>query len=418
MARKASSEIDVPIIHAAEVASIERFLSVALLTPLVDPEIGQHPRDPAVIWSFTTNLVGLSGVGKSKVVGSVCRRIGVDLFQVFAATKQPEDFSGAIVPTPQGVVIECILPAARAAINNGGGCIFIDEISDARPATLAAMHSFVNDRRAGDHPLPPRTRFVTAMNPSEYATAGHGLSPAMANRTAHVQFPPPTRTKWVGWANGESDQLLTLGSGENRVIQNWTAHMSSSVSMISKFMEGVDDEMLHCQPKPDDPQAEGAWNSPRTWWWFVCARNTVKCLGESKALELELAEALLGPGPKDAWAEFLETAELVSPQDMLEGKWEPDKLRVDRTDMSLRAMAGYLRDTAKDDRQVAIDMAHSGWQQIEKTIDAGMADLVVRPANVLLRAQLGRKKTNDQVAEIAEKVIDRLSTDGYSKFSE
>jgi hypothetical protein len=413
-----SEQIELVEIHAAEVASIERFLSVALLTPLVNPEIGQHPRDPIVRWGVNTNLVGLSGVGKSDVVGSTCRRIGIDMFPVFAATKQPEDFSGAIVPTPQGIVIECILPAARAAINNGGGCIFVDEISDARPATLAAMHSFLNDRRAGDHPLPPRTRFITAMNPAEYATAGHGLSPAMANRTAHVKFPPPTRTKWCNWAEGNLDRLISIGAGENKVIENWNTHMSTSVSLVTKFMEKVEDEMLHNQPKPDDPHSEGAWNSPRTWWWFVCARNTVACLGESRGLELEMAEALLGPGPKDAWAEHLEEAALTSPLDMVAGKWNPNKLRLDITDMSLRAMVGYLRDVAKEDRAQAIGLAVGAWQQIEKTVDVGLADLVVKPANVLLRAKLGRKKTNDQVAEIAERIIDRLTADGYSKFSE
>lgn len=257
-----------------------------------------------------------------------------------------------------------------------------------------------------------------AMNPPEYATAGHGLSPAMANRTAHIQVHSPPRSKWVRWINGEVEQLLTLGSGENRVIDHWNTHWSSSVSLMSKFMEDTEDEMLHNQPKPDDPHSEGAWNSPRTWHWFLCARNTIQCLGESKGLELEFAEALLGPGPRDAWAEWLEKSDLVSPMDMVLGKWSPDKIRLDKTDMSLRAMAGFLRDMAKEDRATAVGHAFSAWQQLEKTIDIGLADLVVKPANVLLRAQLGRKKTNDQVAEIAEKIIERLSADGFSKFSE
>ena len=91
-----------------QTTSLEQLIAVCLMTPR------HEPTDPTCIWGLPLNIVGLSGGGKSERVAAACRAIGLPLQTVFPASKQPEDFGGAPFATPDGIVIECILPQAEA----------------------------------------------------------------------------------------------------------------------------------------------------------------------------------------------------------------------------------------------------------------------------------------------------------------
>ncbi|GAF95519.1 unnamed protein product, partial [marine sediment metagenome] len=61
-------------VYTARVSDLETYLVVMALTPIVDPEINQHPSDPDCLWGPGVNMVGLNATRKSSLVRSVGRR--------------------------------------------------------------------------------------------------------------------------------------------------------------------------------------------------------------------------------------------------------------------------------------------------------------------------------------------------------
>ena len=342
--------------------SLEQFLCAAMLVPLADP------RDSATIWGVPINLVGLSGIGKTARIRAVGKAIGVTVHPVYAATKQPEDFSGALVPTPDGVIVECILPAARKCIAEGSGIIHLDEISCARPATQSALLSFVDERRIGDQLLPPKVRTLLSMNPPEYAAGGHDLEPPLANRMGWKEMTPPTVSSWSSWLLDEQgEDLEPLTDGEARVRMHFHNVWPGVKGLATAFMHAKGDDMLHDQPKPDDDKSSGPWPSPRTWTWALRAIATVRCLQLPSDLELEFVQCLVGEGPALEWAEYAATANLPDPQDMLTKGWKANTQRLDISFGAINAMIDFVksRPDAKEQEHFAV----AAWKIIEASVN-------------------------------------------------
>lgn len=398
-------------------ASLEQFLSVALLTPIFDPTRHRTPADPTVIWGVPVNLVGLSGIAKTSRIKAVGRSVGIPTHSVFVPTKQPEDFTGAYVPTPDGLVVECVLPAARKCIDAGFGCIHLSELSCGRPAVQAALLSVVNERQVGDHLLPPRTRFLIDMNPTEYAAGGYALEAAMANRMAHKEYPIPPKNQFKNFLLGQVEKLGSLQQGEQRVIKGWAQHWASQVAMMSTFIDVCNDEVIVNQPKPDDPHSGGAWPSWRTWHYALCASAAARCLGLQE-VEDEFVETLVGEGPATVWMEHKAKSDLPNPLTMLTKGWKPDKKRLDRTIAALISMTEYLKALNEENRQTAVRLSANGWKLLRDTMDAKLSDIVIGPAQTLIRSKLGRHDTDAVTAAAAEQVIFDLSQAGLTAMAD
>lgn len=389
---------------------LEEFLTVALSTPQSDPS------DNTCIWGIPTNLVGLSGIGKTERVSAIGRSMGLKVWPVYVTTKQPEDFTGALVPTPNGIIIECILPAARRCIEDGCGIIFLDEISDARPAVQAACHSFVNERRVGDHVLPPRTRIVLAMNPPERATAGFGLSGPMANRMAHVDYPTPSWEDWVSWLQHQNKlNLDKVGDLETKVRKNYPNVWPTVVGLGAGYMKARQGEGLHKQPDPDHPDIGKAWPSPRTWNWTLRAIAAVRCLGAAKDLELQFAKSLLGDGTATELFAWLRDNDLGNPEEMLLNGWQPSITRADRDYACIQSMTAFAtsRQSTKDKYLFATKL----WHILKNVIEKGQADLIVQSGKALVENNLANEAGDQALVTIASEVIFELTTDGMAKYA-
>lgn len=406
-------------IYTATVSDLDTYLTVALNTPIIKCAAQQHPSDPACIWGYGVNLVGLNATRKSDMLEQIGMRTNTPVFKALAPIRQPEDFAGAAMPVQNGIVIECILPAARSCLASPDGSIlFIDETSDAPRATLAALHNIPVERKVGDHSLPPRTRCVTAMNPPEFATVGHGISSGIASRFAHVWVPPPTRLQWRTWMRGRLKPLMTMVDAMNLVIQNWNQHWPLTMSITDKFMERTEDSTLHDQPKPDDPRSGGPWANPRGWHYFICARTALKCLGAPAHLEFEILETLMGPAVVKLWTEWLAKSNLPSIEDMLQGNWELNKTRLDYIYMCMTYLCEHVRAMAIEDKALVVSQAAGAWVQVERVYDGGLGDIAVEPAQELCRAGMGADAPDANVRQVAERVIEKMTEGGYSAFAE
>ena len=403
-------------VYTARVSDLEMYSVVMALTPIVDPEINQHPSDPDCKWGVGINFVGLNATRKSSLARSVGRRTGLGVWIVNAPTKRPDDFGGVVVPTANGIALECILPPARHCMAAGGGIILIDEISDALPAVQAASHTIPVEGYVGDHPLPKRARTWMAMNPIEYATVGHGIGSGLGSRYAHVWVDPPTRHQWVNWLQGNLNQLIRADVWEAKVIQEWNKHWPETVSLASAYMLSTDDSTLHDQPKPDDPRSGGPWANPRAWHWFCCARTAMRCLDAPSTLELEIMETLMGRGVTATWAAWVANADLPNVNRVLKGDWKIDTTRPDRTNMIITQLCEHVRGQEKADRQEAMKTAMGAWAQVLRLVQDGLGDIAVKPAKLLALSNLSIDCDNADVVNLATNVIDKMTDAGFTPF--
>ncbi len=389
-------------------------LAVNMSTPIVNP--GSHPRDPSVIWCPGLNTVGLSGLGKSYRIKAIARAAGVkNVHTVFVSTKSPASFEGAAVPTSNGIIIECILPAARKCIDAGGGLIFFDEINGATPRTQGACMSSLNDRQFGDHVVPPKTRMLTAMNPAEYSAGGFTFSAPMANRMGHVWYPTPTKDSWGSWLNGLTENVLNLGDAEKRVIDGWADNWRVINALVQGFIKRIGQDVLVDQPEPDDPRSGMAWPSYRTWHWALCALTACRCLGVGEDTQLDFIGAYCGIAPQTQWAKWIADAGLPDPEDMVRNGWTPDDVRIDRTYAALNNVTDWVVQMSKNGhRPQAAQIAEKVWGFLEATMNVQLGDLTANCAAKLHNNELGRHNTPADTAKKAQDVIFRLTKGGFT----
>jgi len=140
---------------------------------------------PVILW-------GAPGVGKTSVIEQIAEHHGWRLETVIASISDPTDFKG--MPREDAGRTVFSPPSWAIAIEqNGGGVVFLDEISTAPPSVQAALLRPVLSKVVGDLALPAATRFVAAANPPEIAADGWDLSAPLANRFVHLTWEVPAQ---------------------------------------------------------------------------------------------------------------------------------------------------------------------------------------------------------------------------------
>lgn len=396
----------------------EHFENLALIA-LSTPHYQDHPHDPNCRWGQPAIFWGGSGLGKSARVGQVSTKMALKCHAILPSQRQPEDFGGVIVPNaskPEGVSIECMLPAVRHLNKLGKGVLFLDEASNAPPAVQGAMLAMLNDRIVGDTPLAPGIRILLAANPPEIAAGGFDLEPPMANRMAHWFIGAPSIATWKRYYLSRFAPPIEPIDYEAVVKANWNQHAPMISGMLVGYFEhgGVKD----AQPKAGDPQSSLAWPSGRTWEMAINAMIARRCLGLSDTLDDILVEGFVGHGHAIEFATWRREANLPTPQEVLDGKWRHNKHRLDITHAVLAAIVPHVVSKPKGPERNAL--AIKAWELFKQLIEVGAADLLMDPITLMVNQyQLGvtNKDVDPNVKEAAKAVVGWLGRNGYGAFT-
>lgn len=253
---------------------------------------------PVLLW-------GPPGTGKTAALVALASAAGAHVEVLIGSTLDPVDVGGLPVPDASGVVQISPPPWARrlrAAIDAGQPAwLLLDELSCSPPSVQAALLRVVQERQAAGVDL-RGCRVVGAANPAESAADGGWLSPAAANRWAHVDW-TPTVSAWVrgqlgGWGRPQS-------AAEAAVAASVCSYLTRSPAAL-------------CAPATGE-QAGRAWPSPRSWSAVVRAVAALPG-GVDSSSSLGVAASLVGPGAASEWRTAHEAADLADPEEILAGR--------------------------------------------------------------------------------------------------
>lgn len=389
-------------------ATLEKILSIALLTPMDDPS------KPTCRWGAPILFWGPPGIGKSGRVENVGLTVGLPVETLYLSTLQPEDLSGIPMPDGKGGVENvCSLGQVRELTAAGKGILFLDELTTARPAMQGAGLGAVYTRRIAGKPMPGRVRIVGAANPPEQAAGGWHLTPPMANRFIHFNVEKPGAEEWGEWllAN-ENEAVIPIEEGEATITRTWNDHWSQIRGLGASFIKKNPD-LLYAMPVEGHKDRGKAWASPRSWEVGLRGVAAAEALG-MKELGLELLTASCGAGPAAEWASWVAYADLPHPKDALENGYRCDKRRLDVAFAVLRSCVTYAlgqKDKAEQRKYVIL-----AWGLLEQAMRDSLADLALASAVVLIRAGWNRKAGAD-VAAASTALVARLGETGMANLA-
>lgn len=343
-------------------------------------------------WGLPLLLWGRPGTGKTAFLGNAAGRAGLPYKRISPAEQGECGFGVTPVPDGSGFLVFPPPVWSKPFTTNGGGLIFVDEISTAPPALQAPLLGLVQLRTLGDYHFPVRTRIVGAANETRDAAGGWDLAPALANRFGHYDWEGLSPNDWAvcllgGFANMDDTDgpRVSAEQEEARVMATWPSATAWANGLVAGFIKRRP-ELLHKQPATGDAKSSRAWPSNRTVHYAATALASARVHGLNEIDTDTLVAGLVGL----PWVQELRTwmvnLDLPAPEDVLDGKvaWKHDARRLDRTLAVLGACAGLV---APEKAEKKKERGNKCWELIGSTLKDA-ADCAIPAARVLRDAKM------------------------------
>ncbi|HEX5117057.1 MAG TPA: MoxR family ATPase [Pseudonocardiaceae bacterium] len=330
---------------------------------------------PVLLW-------GSPGTGKTSVVRALGESFGWPVEVVVGSIREPTDFAGLPVVVNGDVRLAPPVWARRLA-DAGHGVLFLDELTTAPPAVQAAMLRIVLERVVGDLALPGGVRVVAAANPPEQAADGWELSPPLANRLVHLDWPVDAAAVAEGIAVGFPPPPASPHTQPDPV------RLATARAVVGAFLKVR--PTLALQVPTQATQAGRGWPSPRSWDIVATLVGMCDTAGADEDVRAMLVAGAVGEGAGIEFLSWLANADLPDPEAVLA---DPDSVelpeRSDRAFAVLTAVASVA--IARGDAE----SWSAAWRVLAKATDAApdVATLVAqslaaaRPAGATLPVEV------------------------------
>jgi hypothetical protein len=258
---------------------------------------------PTCIW-------GAPGIGKSSMAESLGPILGRHVETVIASLYDPTEFVGTkwISPTTGASTLIPSDFAVRCA-QSEKSILLLDEVSQASPATQAALMRLVLNRICGSLSLGTGCAVLLAANSPDVAAGGWEIEAPLANRMAHVTAVADLAHCRAGFTTGWPKPTCTsLPSG-------WQAGIARQEALVASFWD-VRPELLE-----EATPARGtrlSYATPRSWGMvarFVAAAKAAGYGFHDAIVEAGIV-GLIGEAGKEFLA-WVVTQDLIDPEILL-----------------------------------------------------------------------------------------------------
>jgi hypothetical protein len=309
-------------------------------------------------------LIGLPGIGKTAMIKALFRKHKVISYIMTASNRDPSDFGGMPMLSKQE---DCFLwqPAAWAKFLKEAGesghrtAVFIDEANTCAPMTTATLMRVIDEGVVGELALPWDCWRCCAINPTEIATNGSELPPALANRMGHMaveldrdDFIMNFPTYW-----GEPPKKVVPEEKWMPARGNVAAFLYVRKAKILDF------------PKDQPSLQSGPWPSPRTW----DLASQILAISSSPEDAASSIGDYIGQGLAMEFITFLRNLDLPDPEKLLGDptifKLEKYKNRGDQVFAILSSLHSAVV-TKLDQKRFA-----AFWKILGTVADAGIMDI-------------------------------------------
>jgi len=283
---------------------------------------------PAILW-------GAPGAAKTALVEAVFSASTAAHHTSIAALHEPPEYGGYPSPVtatadlpahvaqlPVGWVLRLSRAAALHPDQRVG--LFLDELSNAAPATRSAAMRGVLDGVWGEHAI-PRLSVVAASNPDDQSESGYRFSAALANRFCHLQWHLPASV----WAEAYADGFaagLPEGVVPDVSVEQADRAENERIRPVISALARFSPELFAGQPPEDQDQQSGAWPSPRTWVMASRALAVALAAGEEpQGMTCRiLLRGLVGEAATRQLLDYWRALDLPDPESLLA---DPDSVR-------------------------------------------------------------------------------------------
>lgn len=266
--------------------------------------------------NIPVKLESRPGAGKTSHINAAFEASGGYLRTMVAVNHDPTDFGG--IPAPSGdryklLPGEWAMELVEAVDNFPLVGLFLDEVNTAGRAVLAALLKVVDERIVGFQRLPESIRIIMAMNPAE-ANGGVDLTPAMANRVAHLPFEYPLKQ----WAQDMRTGFNPPSAIVIPDVDDLKALTLKYATDVAEFSESGAVSAAEFETYPDDAAARsGAFPTRRTWTLAARAMAATELLGYDGATQQMAVTSLVGRKSAEQFDDYLDTKNGMDPVAML-----------------------------------------------------------------------------------------------------
>lgn len=204
---------------------------------------------PLMVW-------GAPGCGKSTVIKSVAKELGIGFIDIRLAQREPVDLKGLPVPNNEKKSVEWFITGDLPRDPDSRGIILFDEITAADRSLQVAAYELILDRRLGEnYSIPTGWYIIGAGNRVEDRAVSTTMSSALANRFMHVEL-DSNWEQWTRWATRNDIHPSVTGflayrpeylfhqEGEN-LERGWpTPRAWERVSRMLNIHAGTEEDMI------------------------------------------------------------------------------------------------------------------------------------------------------------------------------
>lgn len=361
---------------------------------------------PEGAWGLPILLWSAPGKGKTAFLSAAAKHTQLPYKRISPAEQGECGFGVTPVPNGDGFLTFPPPVWTKPFMTNGGGLIFVDEISTAAPALQAPLLGLVQLRVLGDFQFPSRTRVIGAGNETMDAAGGWDLAPALANRFGHFDFEGLSAEDWATALLSNFDvgdnSSTNAEAEEARVMAAWPKAYAVAAATVSSFVRRHPG-MLHKRPEKAAASNSKAWPSHRSVHYAAVAfaASLVHNLPEVDT-DTFLAGFVGLPWVRE-FATWRANLDLPDPSEVLDGKvaFAHDPRRLDRSLVTLGACA-TLAGSEKAANKLTAARGNKAWEVVA-TVLTDAADCAVPAARTLIN-----KGIVSPAYKSAEKPCDRL----------